>query len=107
MNSNWHIRVQFGDPRGGDISTRLADVLLPEEELGGKIGDGDGSGVIEGEGFNSGEGNVFGCERLRLGKFQWSFWRRGHSPISTPSPLRPTTRTLEEPIRFMASWPST
>jgi hypothetical protein len=68
MNSNWHIGVELGDSRGGDISTWLADILLLEEELRGKIGDGDGCGVIEGEGFNSGKGNVFGCKRLKLGK---------------------------------------
>jgi hypothetical protein len=28
-------------------------------------------------------------------------------PISTPSPLRPTSRILEAAIRFMASWPNT
>ena len=62
MDGNWNIRVKLGDSWGSDLGTRFADIILLEEELGGEVGDGNGCGVIKGEGFNASEGNVFGCE---------------------------------------------
>lgn len=105
MDGNWDIRIELSDSRSSDFGTRFADILFLEEELGGEIGDGNGCGVIEGEGLDSGKGDVLGCERL--GKRKQNARKCEYSPISTPRPLRPTTRTLEEPMRFMASWPST
>jgi len=60
VNSNRHVGIEFSDSGSSYSCARLADILLLEEKLGGKIGDGNGSGVIKGEGFNSSKSNVLG-----------------------------------------------
>jgi hypothetical protein len=108
------IGVELGDSWGGDISAGLADILRLEEELGGEICDGNGGGVVKSKGFDTSEGNVLGYEGekrcvnqmpagLPLILTKYSVTCRYCLPISTPRPLRPTTRTFDEPMRFMAS----
>jgi len=106
MDCNRNVRVEFGDSGGSDVGAGLADILRLEEELRGKIGDGNWGGVVEGEGFDTGEGNVLGCEGLLTGR-KVPLEKGPHLPISTPRPFKPTTRTFDEPMRFMASWPRT
>lgn len=60
MDCNGDVRVELGDSGSGDFSTGLANVFWLEEELGRQIGDSDGCGVVEGEGLDTGEGNVLG-----------------------------------------------
>lgn len=64
MDCNRNVRVEFGDSWGGDIGARLADILRLEEELRGEVGYSNRSGVVKGEGFDTGEGNVLSCEGL-------------------------------------------
>jgi hypothetical protein len=106
VDCNRNVRVELSDSGGGDIGAGLADILRLEEELRGQIGDSNGSGVVEGKGFDTSEGNVLGCEGLLNGR-QVALKKGRHLPISTPRPFKPTTRTFDEPMRFMASWPST
>lgn len=52
------VGIELGDAGRGDLVARLADIVQVEEELGGKIGDGHGGGVVECEALDAGQGNV-------------------------------------------------
>jgi hypothetical protein len=106
VDCNRNVRVELSDSGSSDVGAGFADILRLEEELRGQIGDSNGSGVVEGKGFDTSEGNVLGCEGLLNGR-QVPLKKGRHLPISTPRPFKPTTRTFDEPMRFMASWPST
>jgi hypothetical protein len=118
MDCHRDIGVELGDSWGGDLGAGLADILRLEEELGGEICDGDGCGIVKSKGLDTSEGDILGYKgeersvnQMSAGLLlilpKYSMTCRYCLPISTPRPLRPTTRTFDEPMRFMASWPST
>ena len=101
--------IQLGHARSRHGGTRLADVVLSEEELRREVRDGGRSGVVQRQRLDAGQRYVLGCT-TSTSVTRGSCCRKASrvvSPISTPSPLSPTISTLDALILFMASWPST
>lgn len=60
MNRDGDVRVQFRYSGSSRFGARLADILGLQEELGGEVRDGNGSGVVDGKGLDTSESNVLG-----------------------------------------------
>lgn len=69
VHLDWCVGVQFGDAWGGNLCTWLSNVIFTKKELRGQILDLCRVGIVKGNGFDTGKGNVFCCdgdERKRL-----------------------------------------
>lgn len=65
---NGDVGVELCQTRDGDGCSRGSDVLLSQEELSSEVCDGDGVGVEESDGFDSGESDVLGCRGGKIEK---------------------------------------
>lgn len=60
MNLDRRVCVQLSNARSGDLISGLANIGRCEEELGGKVGELDWGGVVNGETLDARQGDILG-----------------------------------------------